>query len=237
MPNHFHLLMEVKNINTSAILQRLLTSYTKHYNKKYKKSGHLFQGRYKSIICEKDNYLLELVRYIHLNPFRANLVKNPLDWAWSGHREYLDADSILLDSEEVLGMLSSNFKQALTQYSDFVREGSQMGKRKDYYPKDKLPYVGTENFIEELKTKHDALMIKRMPELRVDLKYSLRDLLKAVSDESHMNADSIVNGSRVREITNARIQFIKKALYSGHKGKDIADFVNCTESYITKVKK
>ncbi|MFH1777795.1 MAG: transposase [Candidatus Omnitrophota bacterium] len=74
MTNHYHLLIETTQANISRIMQYLNTSYTTYYNVKKKKSGHLFQGRYKSILVEKDNYFLELSRYIHLNPVRAKLV-------------------------------------------------------------------------------------------------------------------------------------------------------------------
>src|SRR5262245_61655407 len=68
MPNHVHLLLECSQTPLGKFMQGLQQSYTQYYNRRYKKSGHLFQGRYKAIICDKDSYLLELVRYIHLNP-------------------------------------------------------------------------------------------------------------------------------------------------------------------------
>jgi hypothetical protein len=69
-------------------MQGLQQSYTQYFNRKHRKVGHLFQGRYKAIVCEKDEYLLTLVRYIHLNPIRAKLVQKPDDYPYRGHREY-----------------------------------------------------------------------------------------------------------------------------------------------------
>ena len=77
MPNHIHLLIEMQDDPVSRIMQRVLTSYSQYHNRKYKKIGHVFQGRYKSILCQTDRYLGELVRYIHLNPVRARMVKRP----------------------------------------------------------------------------------------------------------------------------------------------------------------
>ena len=89
MPNHVHLLVESSAHPLAKFMQGLQQSYTQYFNLKHHKTGHLFEGRYKAIICEKDEYLLELVRYIHLNPVRAAIVKNPGQYPYSGHHAYL----------------------------------------------------------------------------------------------------------------------------------------------------
>jgi len=86
MPNHVHLLMEMGERSLAQVLQRLLTWHARHHSVKYKRVGHLFQGRYRAILCDKDAYLVELVRYIHLNPVRAGLVTHPGEYRWSRHR-------------------------------------------------------------------------------------------------------------------------------------------------------
>jgi len=88
MTNHFHLLLRTGPVPISTVMRRLLTGYAMHYNRRHRRSGHLFQNRYKSILCQEDSYLLELVRYIHLNPLRAKLVTSmaKLDrFAYTGH--------------------------------------------------------------------------------------------------------------------------------------------------------
>jgi putative transposase len=75
IPNHFHLLLRTGPTPISLVMRRLLTGYAIYFNRRYHRSGHLFQNRYKSVLCQEDTYLLELVRYIHLNPLRAKLVK------------------------------------------------------------------------------------------------------------------------------------------------------------------
>jgi len=87
--NHIHLLLEVERTPLSKIMQSILFRYTHYFNRRYRQVGHLFQGRYKAIACDKDAYLLELVRYIHLNPVRAKVVKGPEDYRWTGHLSYL----------------------------------------------------------------------------------------------------------------------------------------------------
>jgi putative transposase len=88
LTNHFHLLLMPTTVSLSETMRRLLTGYAVYFNRKYRRSGHLFQNRYKSILCEEEPYLLELVRYIHLNPLRAGMVYDldKLDrYPWSGH--------------------------------------------------------------------------------------------------------------------------------------------------------
>lgn len=76
IPNHFHLLLRTGSTPLSKVMRRLMTGYAMNFNKRYKRTGHLFQNRYKSVVCEEDPYLLELIRYIHLNPLRAKLVQD-----------------------------------------------------------------------------------------------------------------------------------------------------------------
>ncbi len=92
IPNHFHLLLRTGPIPLSKVMRRLMTGYAVTFNKRHKRAGHLFQNRYKSVVCEEDAYLLELIRYIHLNPLRAGLVKDlqELDkYPWTGHSAIL----------------------------------------------------------------------------------------------------------------------------------------------------
>ncbi len=86
MPNHYHLLMETPDANLVRGMHRLNCRYTQWFNRRHERVGHLFQGRYKSIIVESQNYLLELARYIVLNPVRAGIVPCPGDWPWSSYR-------------------------------------------------------------------------------------------------------------------------------------------------------
>ena len=86
MPKHVHLLAEMLDDPISRVMHGLLTAYSQYHNRKYKKVGHLFQGRYKAILCQSDRYVGELVRYIHLNPVRAKMVARPEDFEYSGHR-------------------------------------------------------------------------------------------------------------------------------------------------------
>jgi REP element-mobilizing transposase RayT len=135
MDNHFHLLIQSGQQKISKLMRCLLTGYALYYNRKYHRRGHLFQNRFKSIICEKDPYLLELVRYIHLNPLRAGKVGSLFEldsYPWSGHpviigklkNEWQDRDYILLQ-------FSPNPKKAVQIYQRFLAEGKDQGRRDD----------------------------------------------------------------------------------------------------------
>ena len=106
--NHLHFAVEVGRMPLSRGMQNLTFLYTRWINQRKKRMGHLFQGRYKARLLDRDAYLLELVRYIHLNPVRAGLVEEPVDYPWSGHRAYL--------GKEQVPWLSADW--ALSQFDD-----------------------------------------------------------------------------------------------------------------------
>lgn len=89
MPNHYHILIRTREENLSKIMQLLNSRYSMYFNWKHRRVGHLFQGRYKSLIVQDDRYLLDLVSYIHLNPMRKNMVKDINEFKWSSHADYV----------------------------------------------------------------------------------------------------------------------------------------------------
>jgi REP-associated tyrosine transposase len=89
MLNHVHLLFGSGNVSPSRIMQRLGSGYAQYFNRRHKQVGHLFQGRYKAIVCDKDSYLLKLTRYLHLNVIRAKVVNDPGEYKWSSYGGYV----------------------------------------------------------------------------------------------------------------------------------------------------
>jgi putative transposase len=152
IPNHFHLLLRTGLTPLSKVMRRLMTGYAATFNKRHKRSGHLFQNRYKSVVCEEDLYLLELIRYIYLNPLRAGLVKDlkELDkYPWTGHGailgkrknplvpypssknkhekpgKYLAEKTV----EDVLLHFGDSVREARRRYRQFVKQGVDQGSR------------------------------------------------------------------------------------------------------------
>lgn len=123
MSNHFHLAVETGDAHLSRLMQHLLFRYTRHFNRSGGRIGHLFQGRFRSLLVDAESYLLELVRYIHMNPVRAGLVKNPAGWAWSSHRAYLGKEDLgFLTTKWVLARFSPDPDIARRSYEKFVLE-------------------------------------------------------------------------------------------------------------------
>ena len=144
MPNHVHLLVETGSHPLSTFMQRLQQSYTQYFNRTHRKVGHLFQGRYKAIICEQDSYLLPLIRYLHLNPVRAKLVKQPEDYPYSGHRVYVAGlATAVLDPAPGLAAFGG-----IRAYRQFVREGMGEGHQPDYYAVTDQRFLGDERFVD-----------------------------------------------------------------------------------------
>ncbi len=133
IPNHFHLMLKTGNVPIATLMRRLLTGYAICHNRRYHRSGHLFQNRYKSILCQEDAYLKELVRYIHLNPLRARLVDDmfALDqYAFSGHscimgKKKYDWQSVA----DVLVIFGENRSSARRSYRNFVVQGIDLGRQ------------------------------------------------------------------------------------------------------------
>ena len=121
MTNHYHLVVETPQKNLSRIMHYLNGSYTTYTNIKRKRSGHLFQGRYKAIVVDKENYLLELSRYLHLNPVRAKMVEKPEEYPYSSYTSFISASpESMVNVGAVLGMFSKSEKQARKLHQAFV---------------------------------------------------------------------------------------------------------------------
>jgi len=133
IPNHFHLLLVTGAVAVATVMHRLLTGYAVNYNRRHHRHGHLFQNRYKSILCQEEPYLLELVRYIHLNPLRAQIVTHleALDhYRYSGHSALMGKRKRdWQDTDKVLALFANRPSPALSGYRQFVEEGIEMGRR------------------------------------------------------------------------------------------------------------
>lgn len=123
MKNHYHLVVETPYGNLSRFMHDINSGYTTYFNIKRKRSGHLFQGRFKSLLIDKDNYLLELSRYIHLNPLRAHIVERPEAYPYSSYHAYISPQVETIASRDLIwGMISSDKTRAPEVYRRFIEE-------------------------------------------------------------------------------------------------------------------
>ena len=158
MPNHVHLLVESSAQPLAKFMQGLQQSYSQYFNLRHRKTGHVFEGRYKAILCQKDQYLLQLIRYIHLNPVRAGMVRSPKRYRYSGDHVYLQGKATeTIDPATVLSMLGG--KQA---YRRFVQDGLREGHKEEYYAVEDQRFLGAEGFGARLLKKEAGLSGKKL---------------------------------------------------------------------------
>jgi putative transposase len=245
LSNHAHLLLRPTKGKLAEMMKRLLTGYAMVFNLRYHRSGHLFQNRYKSIVCDEDSYLLELVRYIHLNPIRAGLVQS-IDkletFRWSGHAvimgHFVCPGQV---TEEVLQLFDDNKKRALKKYREFVKDGIALGKRdelvggglkrylklsgsQDFEAYDER-ILGSGDFVEEIW--HET----ELPTEQTTPPPSLGYVIELVASVFGVSTAALRQGCKEKHVSEARgaICFIAIRRF-GYHGTELAKNLGISES-------
>jgi len=163
MRNHYHLLVETSEANLSRAMRQLNGVYTQDFNRRHRRSGHLLQGRYKAILVDKDSYLLELSRYIHLNPVRVGEVKEAWEFPWSSAAAYVGKVPLpsYLSVAVVLGLFGRRPTTARRRYAAFLRDGVEKGVTKPWAAVEGQFLLGERAWIERMKRR---LSRKGLPE-------------------------------------------------------------------------
>jgi REP element-mobilizing transposase RayT len=240
LSNHFHLLLMPTSTPLSNFMRRLLTGYAVSFNRRNKRSGHLFQNRYKSIVCEEEPYLLELVRYIHLNPLRAGMVETleQLDiYPWSGHAVLMgNRLPGVQETGAVLDRFDTSTTTARLKYRQFVSEGIVAGNRDDLVggglkrSQGEYPNNEYENFDARVLGGGDFVdALKQEAGLRNKMKsgISLTRLLDIVAVTLSVDPDSIRKPSKSRLPAAARGIICHLAIYKlGFTGSELAIFLH-----------
>ena len=191
MKNHVHLALQVTETPLSKLMQSLSQRYTVWFNHRHERVGHLFQGRYKDILVDSDQYLLELIRYIHLNPVRANLVADPENYSYSSHRAYsglvaappwLTLDWGQSQFEDYLEFMGGTVKEEMEQQ---LRNGNEAGR-----------ILGGERFVQELAVKTGNNHNKRS--------LTPEELVEVVAEVFKLKPWEITGPSRARDLAEAR---------------------------------
>ena len=211
MSNHVHLAVQVGEEPLSKIMQNLSFRYTRWVNRKQKRIGHLFQGRYKAILVEKDSYLLELVRYIHLNPVRAKLVRQPSAYPWSGHLCYVGKDTLpWLHTDWVLSQFGQRINTCRKGYEEFVRAGRGEGYREEFHGGGEDQRVlGNDRFVKRMLDAEVFQPSKGKP-------IQFNDLVRRICKEYKVKKEDLVSTSRNRYASEARQVIGWLALKSGN---------------------
>lgn len=168
MSNHYHVVVETAEGNLSKGMRQLNGVYTQMFNRRHRRVGHVFQGRYKAILVEKDSYLLELSRYVVLNPVRALMVNDVADWLWSSYRATVDHAPPLkgLQVAWLLRQFGSDREQAIIQYRNFVRAG--VGLPPVWEELKNQIFLGDKPFVEKLhrQIKAESGNLKEIPKVQ-----------------------------------------------------------------------
>jgi len=221
MSNHVHLLIETRQIPPSKILQGINQSYTMYFNRKYKTVGHLFQGRYKAILCDKDAYLLSLIKYIHLNPVKAKIAKAAGGYRWSSHRSYdKQQKNNIVDTDPVLRMFSENKSQARKLYMAYMDDGIEV-KKEDMYKTVSQRILGEEKFVDTVMEKID----EQFENKKKHHEYSLKKIVETIGEMRGITLKQLREKSNNREILTVRKLASLAAREFGYKGKEIAFYL------------
>jgi len=222
MDNHYHLILETPEGNLSRGMRQLNGIYTQKYNWKYTKTGHIFQGRYKAILVDKESYLLQLCRYVVLNPVRANIVERPQDWKWSSYRSTAGKAKPpqWFTTDWILAQFDRSKRRAQRLYHQFIMEG--ITKEAPWKDLKGQIFLGDKGFIEECKRiLSPSTDLQEIPRLQ---RYAERPVLaELLNEEIRRN-----RAQRDRTIYRAHVTY-------GYTLKDIADHLRVHYTTVSKV--
>lgn len=260
LSNHFHLLVRTGRQPIFRSMKKLLTGYVVNFNLRHKRTGHLFQNRYKSIICEDDPYLLELTRYIHLNPVRAGRVvelEGLNNYQWAGHSAIMGrVEREWQDIETVLGYFGSG-REAVKKYEQFVRKGVSQGrkpelvggglirsvggwsqvlslKRRGVKVASDERILGSERFIERLLSEAEE---REKETLRLSRKVpDLPTLARKIVKEEGIEESELRSGMRKKRVVKGRRILCQLAVRKmGYPGAEVARFLGVTTSAVNRL--
>jgi REP element-mobilizing transposase RayT len=237
MSNHVHLLIERQADSIGRIMHRLLTGYSQYYNRRYRRVGHLLQGRHKAILCQSDRYLSELVRYIHLNPVRARMVTKPEDYFHSGHRAYLGlAPTGIVDVDPVLRHFGAKRKIAREAYRQFVDAGMKLGHQKEFYLADEGRILGTEEFVDA--TIHRIGDVRRVVgsgvEKSKNKKFDAHALLEVVENVCKVPRRQFCGPSKGASAVTAKEMFVLIGWQAGASIRTLSEVAGISSSAVSR---
>jgi putative transposase len=217
MSNHYHLLVKTEKRALSFVMQKLNNNYARYYNKKIGRSGHVFGDRYKSTLITDNNYLFSVLRYIHLNPVKAEMTENSYDYKWSSDMHYRRNNNRFVDIDFVLDIISKNRKQAIKQYIELMGNEETLSKM-DFVVNEVIENKDTDG-----KPEPEKIRTTNLDEILWSTGVGKEDF------------DLIKNCSRKRNLTPYKLEYIKLAQGEGYTLEQIANNINSTSSAIANL--
>lgn len=222
MNNHYHLVIETPDGNLSAGMRQLNGIYTQSFNRRHGRVGHLFQGRFKAVLIQRESHLLEVCRYVVLNPVRAKAIKKPEEWQWSSYKGTagLTRPHAALTSQWILGQFSDRVATARNRYMEFVNAG--IGEKTIWEGVKGQILLGEKKFIErfgEVLKDHE-----KISELPKGQRYANRPELKDLFGEKHLR-DKVKRAERIKAAVERH----------GYSQREIADYLGMHFSSVSRI--
>src|SRR5713226_4044196 len=243
MSNHFHLIVETPKANLSEFMRQFNISYTGYYNRRHRRIGHLYQGRFKAIVVDKNSYLLELSRYVHLNPIRikskrqwreTERIREIIQYQWSSLPGYVDGKSkdSWITYETVLGYLGGSRQK----YAAFVEDGIREGFATPWEDLLAQMVLGNRNFVEKLKGMKIKGSAKDQPSYRMIQSIDAEVLIKQAADYFRLSeADLTRKRGRHRQERAVVMELLHR--YSGLKQRMIGERFGVDEGLVSRDRK
>lgn len=215
MDNHYHMVIKCHEDSISSLMHRINGDFGKYYNISFKRSGHVFQGRYKGILVKDNKHLLSLLRYVHQNPVKANICKRVCDYKWSSDSFYrYNKGKSLVNIDFILNIFSPDRKVALKEYVKFM-DVAELEESIDFEDTDVIGET-------EEQEKDSGIPL-------------LDDILNKVTEGNEHIINQIKAGSRIRELTCYKKLYIEEALSCNYSLKEIGDNIGISKSAIWKL--
>jgi putative transposase len=196
MTNHIHLAVKVADVSISRIMQHLAFRYTRYINRQQRRVGHLFQGRFKSILVDDELYLKELVRYIHLNPVRSGIVIHPDKYLWSSHRAYMQLEELVwLNQNRLLKSFDHNLEDALSRYEKYILKGIGIEIELNFKSGCIDGILGDKEFVEEVV---ERVYVTKMR------KIELSDLIAKICEQYSLTEEDLCKPGKHPKPSQAR---------------------------------
>ncbi len=216
MDNHYHIIIQTMDRKLQEVMHQINNKYSKYYNSKYKRIGHVFQGRYKAILVQDERFLVELLRYVHQNPVEAHICKTVEEYKWSSDIFYRKNLNGFVSTNVILDMLDKDREEAIKKYRELMLEKVEA----DY---EQLKVIGDEAYQLMCSSKKKSVERKRLDEILIDTGISTEDY------------QLVKEGSRKRSLTSYKVEYARATLALKYTNKEIGNNIKTTESAIKEM--
>jgi len=218
MDNHAHILIEVGKTELSKIMKCIQQVFTQKFNREMNRSGHVFEQRYKAVLCDRENYLISLIRYIHLNPLVAGVTKE-VSYHWSSHNDYIKGKSELVDIDRVFEMLTTNKGEGINEYLDMMNL-EKLDDNVDY----------------RLSKEDLNIKLENIETASIE-KIEIFKLIEKICIQENIEISEVKTKRRIRKLSNLRKAIILLSeKYCNVRNKELAKELNLDASMVSKIK-